>query len=482
MAYLSGKTTTGGEPTQNVKVHAFRSGSWGAPSIAISDIDGNWKIDGLLDNVPYDLAFVHPAAEWEGKMSSRRMPIFDPFADPFWEDTVVLCQFDDVSGQAFINEREVANFNKGGTGTIIVSENAKFGNGAVQFPLGGSGNYYGFGSSGTGNAGSPVFMGASDEFTAEGWFWTHPSVTTGYRDILIMGSSDRGLVINSSNQIGWYDGGMKAVLGDIGSSGLDLYGRWAWVVIQRNAGFMTIWLDGIRRASFTDTAGWNSFRLGSNTSNSEQFFGMMDSWRFTRAARYDRTQDLTVPIGPYVKGNPIREDLFQTPSRIWNYQNTGTWTISGGRYTSTASSGQNISVRRDFSAKNFFAECNIFQSVTSGFIWRWTDASNFYQMTISDDQATSSGVPNLLRVYKWVSGTATKIGDDMVVNLPRGSTNKVRVEMVDNLMTFTVNNTVIGSITDNSLTSAGRIGFQTGAGSGYSGSIEVGNFTWDTLL
>lgn len=486
MAYLEGKCTTGGTPTPNVRVYAFRSGQWGAPASGVSDANGDWRVDGLQDDTLHDVAFVHPDGQWEGKMSSRRMPIFDPFADPYWQDTVMLCNFDDVSGQIAINERGIDGFGFYGGANISISDSdptPNFGTGALRMT--GAQAMYCWSTNGIAATGTPVYLSGTDDFTVEGWVWIRSGIGIGnYRDIVIVGSPDKGLVINSSNQLVWYDGGIKLQGPTMNAS---WYDRWIWVVAQKKSASIKLWLDGDAIGAFADSQEKNSFRLGSNTSGAEQMFGAFDSWRFTRAARYDPALNaLPVPSSPYGPGNPIRSDDFSN-NRIWLYStnvSVGTWNTAAARLNCTWNgSGQAIAVRRDFKAKNFFLEADFFKAVDAGFVWRYVDANNFYQMTLSDSAAATNAKPNVLRVYKWVGGTPSQVGSDMPVTVTRDTANIVRVEMVGDDMTFKINNAVIGTVTDTSLsTITGSVGFRCSPGSGYDGLIQVDNFKWDTLL
>ncbi|QFR56761.1 hypothetical protein CPT_Mendera_235 [Stenotrophomonas phage Mendera] len=487
MAYLEGTCTTGGVVTPGVKVYAFRTGQWGAPASGISDFEGKWRVEGLVDDVPYDVAFVHPDGQWEGKMSSRRMPIFDPFADPYWEDTTLLVHFDDVAGQTPTNERGIIGFRIGGIGASI-SDNAptpKFGTGALNINNGATsaGFWFGTGAS-TGIVAdtNPMYMGSTDNFTVEGWFYCRSGVATNtYRDICILAANDKGVVINGSSRLVYYDGGIKIE----GPSMTDLYDKWVWLVVQRENGITGMWLDGQRIGTFGDTGVKNAFRIGSNTQASEQFFGGLDEWRHTRAARYPGSPvTIEVPTAPFTPGNPIRSDSFTVP-RLWNYEKIGgtaNWEITAGRLNMDQPAGtpaQTHFVRRDFTSQNLFCEAEIFQAQDSGFMWRFVDENNYYMISLMDDQSPS--LPNTARIYKRVGGSFTKIGETPIT-LTRGSANKVRVEMTGTTITLVINGASIGTYTDSAISVAGRIGFKAESRSEYNGQLSVDNFKWDTLL
>ncbi|QYW02751.1 lectin domain protein [Stenotrophomonas phage Marzo] len=487
MAYLEGTCTTGGVATAGVKVYAFRTGQWGAPAVGTSDFEGKWRVEGLIDDVPYDVAFVHPEGEWEGKMSSRRMPIFDPFADPYWEDTTLLIHFDDIGGQQPINERGIPNLAIRGTGALIAdaAPTPKFGTGCLNINNGATSAGYWFGSSnGTVAAGNPFYLAGTENFTVEGWFFCRSGVATNtYRDICILGANDKGVVINGSSQIVYYDGGIKIQ----GPAMTALYDKWVWLVVQRENGVTSMWLDGQKIGFYADAEIKNCFRLGSNVSNSEQFYGGLDEWRHTRAARYPGSPvSITVPTAPFNTGNPIRSDNFSV-NRLWNYlqdtaAGTATWSINAGRLETNISSGASRYIRRDFASANMYVEGEFYTAQDCGLIWRYVDLNNFYQLTISDDQALANAKPNTVRIYKWVGGAASQVGADMPATITRGSANKIRVTMTGNTIDISVNGTSVGSVTDSSIAIKGQFGLFAAAGSGYDGMISVDNLKWDTVL
>lgn len=485
MAYLEGKCTTGGVATPGVKVYAFRTGQWGAPASGISDFEGKWRVEGLVDDVPYDVAFVHPDGQWEGKMSSRRMPIFDPFADPYWEDTTLLVHFDDIAGQTPTNERGIPGLRIGGTGALIsdTAPTPQFGTGCLNINNGATAAGFWFGtgaSTGVVADTNPMYMDSTANFTVEGWFYCRSGVATNtYRDICILAANDKGVVINGSSQIVYYDGGIKIQ----GPSMTALYDKWVWLVVQRENGVTGMWLDGQRIGTFGDTGVKNAFRIGSNTQASEQFYGGLDEWRHTRAARYPGSPvTIEVPTAPFTPGNPIRSDSFTVP-RLWNYEQTfgsATWTITSGRLTVDQSTSSTVFVRRDFSSQNLYCEAEFFQAQDSGFVWRYIDTSNYYLMSLMDDQAPLE--PNTLKIYKRVNDAYTQIGSTTPITLTRGTANKVRMEMTGSTITVLINGTSVGSFTDTTIAVSGRMGFKAAAGSGYNGQLSVDNFKWDTLL
>lgn len=476
MAYLAGNVTTSGTPTQGVTVRAFNSQWWGQPRTVTSDVNGDWRIDGLVNNTLYDVVYTHSDPFWEGKVSSRRLSVANEADDPFWADVTVLANFDDVTTQRFINDRGITGYNLLG-GTTITTENVKFGSGSLNVTASNQGVAWNV--NGTASSGEPAFVNAGEDFTVEGWFYCREERVGNYRDIVILRASDQGIVINSSNAIVFYTGSSTSITGVP-----IIYNKWIWVVAQRKSGVIRMWVDGIRaNGEQADNATFNAFRLGDRTTTGEWTPGYFDSWRHTKAARYDHdAETLPVPTTAYVPGYPIREDNFEK-NRLWVYQASndfGAWTMGSNLLQLNGGASQpGLLWRRDFSASDIYLEGNFLTTQGGCFIWRYVDSKNYYQLTAMD--ANSPEAPNTLTVYRWVNGSPLQIGPRQPVSMVRGEFNKIRVEHVGSDIKVFLNDEMKLELSNSDVSGPGRLGLMGGNGGQYTGLLKLNNLKWGEL-
>jgi hypothetical protein len=101
-----------------------------------------------------------------------------------------------------------------------------------------------------------------------------------------------------------------------------------------------------------------------------------------------------------------------------------------------------------------------------GIVWRWTDASNYYEC-LAYDGSSSAGATNVLRLYKVVANVKTQIGADIpVVFVRRGSKYRVRVTMIGTAINIAFDGTTLRLTTDSSLAGPGQCGLSSVSGVG----------------
>lgn len=107
------------------------------------------------------------------------------------------------------------------------------------------------------------------------------------------------------------------------------------------------------------------------------------------------------------------------------------------------------------------------QSDAGGLVWRYVDASNYYELAAHDDSSTS-GFVNQLRLYKVVGGTRSLIGSASTVVWPRSTRGKspykrIRVTMLASTITIYFDGLVMQTATDSTFTS-GKCGLRNDGG------------------
>jgi len=130
--------------------------------------------------------------------------------------------------------------------------------------------------------------------------------------------------------------------------------------------------------------------------------------------------------------------------------------VSGGTnaaFLHTATSKKDVDVLLD-----------VDQSEQAGLVWRWQDASNFYELDIAD--ASASSASNTAKLYKVVANTKTQLGSTVVISFTRGSPRRLRVTDIGTAIVVYFDGVSVISVTDSSITSAGKVGLFSGTGIG----------------
>jgi hypothetical protein len=121
---------------------------------------------------------------------------------------------------------------------------------------------------------------------------------------------------------------------------------------------------------------------------------------------------------------------------------------------------------------DFFADLD--QSDAGGLVWRFVDQSNFYYLSITDGQATSS--PNTITLYKVANNVRTQLGTTALtynvgpttnyytVRFTRGTFRRFRVTMFGSVITCYVDGVQLLTYTDSSPLGAGKVGLFNNGG------------------
>jgi hypothetical protein len=104
------------------------------------------------------------------------------------------------------------------------------------------------------------------------------------------------------------------------------------------------------------------------------------------------------------------------------------------------------------------------QAEQAGLVWRWQDASNFHELDIAD--ASSGSSPNSAKLYKVVSNVKTQLGSTAIISFVRGVPHRARVSNIGTAIIVYFDGISIISVTDSSITTAGKVGIFEGTGIG----------------
>lgn len=161
---------------------------------------------------------------------------------------------------------------------------------------------------------------------------------------------------------------------------------------------------------------------------------------------------------------PITDDF--STNTIASYteyaDTTGAWAISSGVIAPTNGGvAQSILTRNGFSAADAEVSCVITQAHDAGLALRLLDNNNYYVAVIYDG---SAGTPNLVRIYKRVSGTFTEIGTaQSIATFTRGTPHTLSFSAVGSALVIKFDGVTVKSETDSALTAAGKVGLRATA-------------------
>jgi hypothetical protein len=112
--------------------------------------------------------------------------------------------------------------------------------------------------------------------------------------------------------------------------------------------------------------------------------------------------------------------------------------------------------------------CDMDESDAGGLVWRYQDASNYYELGCYDDSSTS-GFTSQLRLYKVLAGTRSLLGSASAVTWHRSTEGfspykRTRVTMLGSVITVYFDGQVMQTYTDASPLGAGKVGLRNDGG------------------
>lgn len=151
---------------------------------------------------------------------------------------------------------------------------------------------------------------------------------------------------------------------------------------------------------------------------------------------------------------------------------SGTWTYDTSNSRITIANGTDaIYLRNSFSRADVDLMIDMDRAELAGLVWRWTDASNFYEVEVADSQAASNA--NTLRLYKVVANTKTQISTTQTISFTRGTPHRTRIVAVGTSIKVYFDGSLKIDTTDGSLTSAGQVGMLNGTGTAYFYNVRI---------
>jgi hypothetical protein len=113
-----------------------------------------------------------------------------------------------------------------------------------------------------------------------------------------------------------------------------------------------------------------------------------------------------------------------------------------------------------FTRKDGFTEADLNWSDGGGLFVRMVDTSHLYYLVIND--ASTSSAPNTLKLFKSVGGTHTQLGATQTIAFVRGTYRHIKLDAQGTALTVYFDGVQILSVTDGSITSAGKYGLLGG--------------------
>jgi hypothetical protein len=149
----------------------------------------------------------------------------------------------------------------------------------------------------------------------------------------------------------------------------------------------------------------------------------------------------------------------------------GTWTVSTVADVIIAAGGvaQSILVRNDVLFSDGIASCDISQAEDAGLVLRAVYGNDYYVATIKDALAG-----NEVRIFKRVAGTFTQLGSTATIAFTRNTQHTFSFEANGTSLVAKFDGVTAVSVTDSSITAAGKVGLRAGSGS----ANQFDSFTW----
>lgn len=180
--------------------------------------------------------------------------------------------------------------------------------------------------------------------------------------------------------------------------------------------------------------------------------------------------------GPAFTTNPLLWFDNFSSNTLGNYNSAAqgtlaTWGITSNQMVGTGGT-QAILTAKVVTFLNGYVQASVTYADDGGIILRSLDANNYYLLTFHDGSATSA--PNTYSIYKCVGGTFTPLSLNQPISggWTRGVLKVFRFAITSSTLTVKIDDTLINTVTDSSLTSSGFFGMRNGS-SGSSSKYSV---------
>jgi hypothetical protein len=165
-------------------------------------------------------------------------------------------------------------------------------------------------------------------------------------------------------------------------------------------------------------------------------------------------------------------NLNTSGSYIMTFQaggNVGVWNFDTINSRVTVNSGfATVLLNSTISVKDVDVVMDADALNQDGLVWRWQDASNFYELLVFD-ASSDTGTTNILKLFKIVSNVTTQIGSNVAISFTRGQQKRYRVLMVGTSIQVWMDGTRLINTTDAALAGPGKVGLMHVSGTGING-------------
>lgn len=176
-------------------------------------------------------------------------------------------------------------------------------------------------------------------------------------------------------------------------------------------------------------------------------------------------------------GSVVTSDDFSsnTIGSYTEYANSAAnWAIAGG-YLSATSGAQSVLTRNGVLFAGGEVQGVITEAQDTGLVLRLVDAGNYYLAVIYDNLASDSPRRNTVTLYKRAGGIFTQLAANVAIpTFTRGTPQVLAFSASGTNLIVKVNGTTYITVSDNSLTSAGRCGVRMNA----AGAHKFDSFKW----
>lgn len=207
--------------------------------------------------------------------------------------------------------------------------------------------------------------------------------------------------------------------------------------------------------------------------------GFIVFWKTGDTGTFDPVTDAHYAIGSTEQVVNSGADLFDYNSSA-SYTTSGTatftWNTANSRLVITEGNASTLT-RNGTSYADIAVAATMTQAESARLIARFQDANNFYFLRI-EDGSSAAGQANTVTIFKRVGGVNTALSSNFAVTWTRGDAHTIKLSVIGTTLAAYFDNTLLGTVTDSSLASAGNVGL----GAANTGGTDIVNdFAWGTL-
>lgn len=229
-----------------------------------------------------------------------------------------------------------------------------------------------------------------------------------------------------------------------------------------------------------ETDGSISYTIGwTYVQGALQADGYIVFWKTGDTGSFDPITDAHYVIGSTEQTVTNGADFFEFDSSA-SYAATGggtwTWDTANSQLTFTAVSASTLT-RTGVSFADIAVSATFTRAESSRLLLRFADANNYYYVRIEDD-SSSAGNANTVRLFKLVAGVSTGLAAAAPISFTRGDSHLFKFQVIGTDLTVEMDGVVVTSASDSALSAAGLLG----VGSAPTAIVSaISDFAWGTL-